>query len=276
MSTSTSAPDLDFILVVGGWDSSNTAHLLEIPVHEGLPAYHVNVHPYPHPHTHTHPHSEANPNSNREPPTASTCAARRRCACTRVARHPARHPAHHATRSRVQIAPSTLRTREAWRHVDARGAPCHAGGRCRAASLRTTRSSTAPSMAPSRRLPTSCRSTGPRASVSRPARRPRTRWWRSASRRSCSSRSCRARASPEQRRMPRRDCSTRNRGRARGSPIETVRCTAWCLAGVVWKSGDPVRVGFRDMAFLVGQACLAPPARSPPLGPRDQGPDTEL
>jgi len=43
MSTSTSAPDLDFILVVGGWDSSNTAHLLEIPVHEGLPAYHVNV-----------------------------------------------------------------------------------------------------------------------------------------------------------------------------------------------------------------------------------------
>jgi len=43
MSTSSSASDLDFILVVGGWDSSNTAHLLDIPVHEGLPAYHVNV-----------------------------------------------------------------------------------------------------------------------------------------------------------------------------------------------------------------------------------------
>ncbi|KAG8466156.1 hypothetical protein KFE25_001912 [Diacronema lutheri] len=36
-----SAP-LDFILVVGGWDSSNTGHLLEIPVHEGLTAYHIN------------------------------------------------------------------------------------------------------------------------------------------------------------------------------------------------------------------------------------------
>jgi len=36
-------PDLDFILVVGGWDSSNTAHLLEIPVHEGIRGYHVNV-----------------------------------------------------------------------------------------------------------------------------------------------------------------------------------------------------------------------------------------
>ena len=33
--------DLDFILVVGGWDSSNTAHLLEIPVHEGKVGYHV-------------------------------------------------------------------------------------------------------------------------------------------------------------------------------------------------------------------------------------------
>jgi len=34
---------LDFILVVGGWDSSNTGHLLEIPVHEGLTAYHINA-----------------------------------------------------------------------------------------------------------------------------------------------------------------------------------------------------------------------------------------
>ncbi|CAM9593548.1 unnamed protein product [Heterosigma akashiwo] len=32
---------LDFILVVGGWDSSNTAHLLEIPIHAGKRAYHV-------------------------------------------------------------------------------------------------------------------------------------------------------------------------------------------------------------------------------------------
>ncbi len=37
------AADLDFILVVGGWDSSNTAHLLEIPVHAGVVAYHINV-----------------------------------------------------------------------------------------------------------------------------------------------------------------------------------------------------------------------------------------
>jgi 4-hydroxy-3-methylbut-2-enyl diphosphate reductase len=43
MSQSEAAQDLDFILVVGGWDSSNTAHLLEIPVDEGLKAYHVNV-----------------------------------------------------------------------------------------------------------------------------------------------------------------------------------------------------------------------------------------
>ena len=34
--------DLDFILVVGGWDSSNTCHLLEIPHEQGLLGYHVN------------------------------------------------------------------------------------------------------------------------------------------------------------------------------------------------------------------------------------------
>jgi len=34
--------DIDFILVVGGWDSSNTAHLLEIPHEEGLRGFHVN------------------------------------------------------------------------------------------------------------------------------------------------------------------------------------------------------------------------------------------
>merc|ERR1712176_1237729 len=36
-------PDLDFILVVGGFDSSNTAHLLEIPHMRGVPAYHIDT-----------------------------------------------------------------------------------------------------------------------------------------------------------------------------------------------------------------------------------------
>merc|ERR1712232_747288 len=35
-------PDLDFILVVGGFDSSNTAHLLEIPQMNGVRSFHVN------------------------------------------------------------------------------------------------------------------------------------------------------------------------------------------------------------------------------------------
>eukprot|EP00568_Trieres_chinensis_P001377 CAMPEP_0183292142 /NCGR_PEP_ID=MMETSP0160_2-20130417/1311_1 /TAXON_ID=2839 ORGANISM="Odontella Sinensis, Strain Grunow 1884" /NCGR_SAMPLE_ID=MMETSP0160_2 /ASSEMBLY_ACC=CAM_ASM_000250 /LENGTH=473 /DNA_ID=CAMNT_0025453059 /DNA_START=22 /DNA_END=1443 /DNA_ORIENTATION=- len=34
--------DLDFILVVGGWDSSNTAHLLEIPHKAGVRSFHIN------------------------------------------------------------------------------------------------------------------------------------------------------------------------------------------------------------------------------------------
>jgi len=34
---------LDFILVVGGWDSSNTCHLLEIPHERGQIGYHVNT-----------------------------------------------------------------------------------------------------------------------------------------------------------------------------------------------------------------------------------------
>jgi len=34
---------LDFVLVVGGWDSSNTAHLLEIPHEKGLVGFHVNT-----------------------------------------------------------------------------------------------------------------------------------------------------------------------------------------------------------------------------------------
>lgn len=33
---------LDFILVVGGWDSSNTAHLLEIPENAGVRSFHIN------------------------------------------------------------------------------------------------------------------------------------------------------------------------------------------------------------------------------------------
>lgn len=36
-------PNLDFILVVGGFDSSNTAHLLEIPHMRGVPAFHINT-----------------------------------------------------------------------------------------------------------------------------------------------------------------------------------------------------------------------------------------
>jgi len=34
--------ELDFILVVGGWDSSNTAHLLEIPMKAGVRSFHIN------------------------------------------------------------------------------------------------------------------------------------------------------------------------------------------------------------------------------------------
>jgi len=36
-------PDLDFILVVGGFDSSNTAHLLEIPQMRGVTSFHINT-----------------------------------------------------------------------------------------------------------------------------------------------------------------------------------------------------------------------------------------
>jgi len=38
-----SKPDLDFILVVGGFDSSNTAHLLEIPQMRGVTSYHIDT-----------------------------------------------------------------------------------------------------------------------------------------------------------------------------------------------------------------------------------------
>ncbi|KAL7463761.1 hypothetical protein ACHAXS_004115 [Conticribra weissflogii] len=34
--------NLEFILVVGGWDSSNTAHLLEIPHKAGIRSFHIN------------------------------------------------------------------------------------------------------------------------------------------------------------------------------------------------------------------------------------------
>jgi len=33
---------LDFILVIGGWDSSNTAHLLEIPHKANVRSFHIN------------------------------------------------------------------------------------------------------------------------------------------------------------------------------------------------------------------------------------------
>jgi 4-hydroxy-3-methylbut-2-en-1-yl diphosphate reductase len=38
----TDAYGLDYILVIGGWDSSNTAHLLEIPVKAGVRSFHIN------------------------------------------------------------------------------------------------------------------------------------------------------------------------------------------------------------------------------------------
>ncbi|KAH8047362.1 4-hydroxy-3-methylbut-2-en-1-yl diphosphate reductase [Aureococcus anophagefferens] len=40
--STTSVKDLDFILVVGGFDSSNTAHLVEIPDEAGIPVFHIN------------------------------------------------------------------------------------------------------------------------------------------------------------------------------------------------------------------------------------------
>jgi 4-hydroxy-3-methylbut-2-enyl diphosphate reductase len=41
MVENSSALGLDFILVVGGWDSSNTAHLLEIPEMAGVRSFHI-------------------------------------------------------------------------------------------------------------------------------------------------------------------------------------------------------------------------------------------
>lgn len=42
MVTDTEKLGLDFILVIGGWDSSNTAHLLEIPHKANVRAFHIN------------------------------------------------------------------------------------------------------------------------------------------------------------------------------------------------------------------------------------------
>jgi 4-hydroxy-3-methylbut-2-en-1-yl diphosphate reductase len=42
MTDTASELGLDFILVVGGFDSSNTAHLLEIPQHAGVRSFHIN------------------------------------------------------------------------------------------------------------------------------------------------------------------------------------------------------------------------------------------
>lgn len=34
--------EIDFMLVVGGWDSSNTHHLAEIAVNKDIPTYWIN------------------------------------------------------------------------------------------------------------------------------------------------------------------------------------------------------------------------------------------